>query len=49
MARKLTRRAGWVLIILIGIGLGILLGLLVLPPGGPDPFVEPSPSVSASP
>jgi hypothetical protein len=49
MATKLTRRAGWALVVVIGIGLGILLGLLVLPPGGPDPFVEPSPSVSVSP
>jgi hypothetical protein len=40
---------GWVLIVMIGIGLGILLGILLLPPGGPDPFVEPSPSVTASP
>lgn len=49
MASKTARRAGWLLIVLIGIGLGILLGLLVLPPGGPDPFLEPSPSVTASP
>jgi hypothetical protein len=49
MASKAARRMGWVLIVMIGIGLGILLGILLLPPGGPDPFVEPSPSVTASP
>jgi hypothetical protein len=49
MASKAARRVTWSLIVLIGIGLGILLGRVVLPPGGPDPFIEPTPSVTASP
>ncbi|MFN2589149.1 MAG: hypothetical protein ABR518_00045 [Actinomycetota bacterium] len=49
MASKAGRRAMWVVIVLVGIGLGVLLGRLVLPPGGQDPFIEPTPSVTASP
>ena len=49
MAGKAVRRLSWLLVVLIGIGLGVLLGRFVLPPGGPDPFVEPGPSATASP
>ena len=49
MASKAVRGITWTLIVLVGIGLGVLLGLLVLPPGGPDPFLEPTPTVTASP
>jgi len=41
---KALRRTGWVMIVLIGLALGVLLGRLVLPPGGPDPRIEPTPS-----
>ena len=49
MAGKAIRRLGWLAIVLIGIGLGVLLGRFLLPPGGPDPFIEPGPTASASP
>ncbi|HJP66533.1 MAG TPA: hypothetical protein VKA30_09555 [Actinomycetota bacterium] len=50
MAIVPAHRIRLVVLILVGIGLGLLLGRLVLPPGGPDPVLEPTPSaVSVSP
>lgn len=44
MATRAARRLGWVVLVLIGIALGVLLGTRILPPGGPDPRIEPTPS-----
>jgi hypothetical protein len=39
-----TRRAAWVLLVVVGIAIGILVGLLVLPLEEQDPGVGPTPS-----
>ena len=44
MSSVAARRIRLAIIIVVGIGLGVLLGRLVLPPGGPDPAIEPRPS-----
>jgi hypothetical protein len=49
MASRAARGFVWLVIVLVGLGLGLLLGRLVLPPGGPDPFIEPTPSITATP
>jgi hypothetical protein len=42
--RKGTRRAAWVLLVLIGIAIGIVIGLLILPLEEQDPGLAPTPS-----
>jgi hypothetical protein len=39
-----TRRLAWVILILVGIGIGFLIGLLVLPLEEQDPGLGPTPS-----
>lgn len=48
MAFVTAHRLRVVLLVLIGIGLGVLLGRLVLPPGGPDPVLEPASPTAVS-
>ena len=47
--RKGTRRAAWALLVLVGIGIGILIGLLVLPLEEQDPGLAPTPSALSAP